>query len=265
MSAKTINPQFYLGVAFATLSIVALVLLFVLVSEKTISDLGTSDNDSDSDSDRYFNDYDINSWQESSKNLIEICCTWGEELADEELTFMIRDEGDDTNQESVNYQDMDSSTSKNNAVRNAAKEWDQKINGLTFREVQNRYDADIEIRFRESGGEAAGMTRNLFDRFGLITKSFITIYEREFPFGFGEDQIEQIAKHEIGHALGLGHANFNDSLMSTHVHYGTGNISTCETQAVYEANHWKLNHIDDSTNYRIYQPNSNYLECKNNA
>ena len=265
MSAKTINPQFYLGVAFATLSIVALVLLFVLVSEKTISDLGTSDNDNDSDSDRYFNDYDINSWQESSKNLIEICCTWGEELADEELTFMIRDEGDDTNQESVNYQDMDSSTSKNSAVRNAAKEWDQKINGLTFREVQNRYDADIEIRFRESGGEAAGMTRNLFDRFGLITKSFITIYEREFPFGFGEDQIEQIAKHEIGHALGLGHANFNDSLMSTHVHYGTGNISTCETQAVYEANHWKLNHIDDSTNYRIYQPNSNYLECKNNA
>ena len=160
---------------------------------------------------------------------------------------------------------LDSSTSKNNAVRDAIKEWDLKINGLTFREVQNRYDADIEIRFRESEGEAAGLTRNLFDRFGLITKSFITIYEREFPFGFGEDQIEQIAKHEIGHALGLGHANFNDSLMSIHVHYGTGTISTCESQAVYEANHWKFNHIRDSTNYYIYQPNSNYLECKNNV
>ena len=260
MSAKTIKPQFYLGVAFATLSIVALVLLLVLVSERTISDLKTSD------SDRYFNDYDMNSWQESSKNHIKICCTWGEELADGELAFMIRDEGDNTNQESVNYQGMDSSTSsKNNAVRDAIKEWDLKINELTFREVQNRYDADIEIRFRESGGEAAGLTRNLFDRFGLITKSFITIYEREFPFGFSEDQIEQIAKHEIGHALGLGHANFNDSLMSSHVHYGTGTISTCESQAVYEANHWKLNHISDSTNYHIYQPNSNYLECKNNV
>jgi hypothetical protein len=258
MSAKTINSQFYLGVAFATLSIMALVLLFVLISEKTISYLETSD------SDRYFNDYDMNSWQ-SSKNLIKICCTWGEELADGELTFTIRDEGYNTNQESVNYQSMDSSTSKNNAVRDAVKEWDLKINGLTFREVQNRYDADIEIRFRESGGEAAGLTRNLFDRFGLITKSFINIYEREFPFGFGEDQIEQIAKHEIGHALGLGHANFNDSLMSTHVHYGTGTISTCESQAVYEANHWKFNHREDSTDYHIYQPNSNYLECKNNV
>jgi hypothetical protein len=110
MSARIINPQFYLGVAFATLSIVALVLLLVLVSEKTISDLETSD----SDSDRYFKDYDMNSWHESSKNLIKICCTWGEELADEELTFMIREEGDNTNQESVNYQSMDSSTSNNN-------------------------------------------------------------------------------------------------------------------------------------------------------
>jgi predicted Zn-dependent protease len=259
MSAKTINPQFYLGIAFATLSIVALVLLFMLVSEKTISSLETSDSDG------YFRDYDTNFWQESSKNLIQICCTWGEELADGELTFMIREEGDNTNQESVAYQSMDSSAPKNNAVRDAVREWDLKINGLTFREVQNRYDADIEIRFKERGGEAAGLTRNLFDRFGLITKSFITIYEREFPFGFGEDQIEQIAKHELGHALGLGHANFNDSLMSTHVHYGTGTISTCESQAVYEANHWKLNHRVDRTNYHIYQPNSNYLECKNNT
>ena len=91
---------------------------------------------------------------------------------------------------------------------------------MNFREVQNRYDADIEIRFREGKIEAAGLTNNLFDRFGLITKSFVTIYEREFPFEFGDDQIEQIAKHEIGHVLGLGHANFEDSLMSTHVHYG---------------------------------------------
>jgi Matrixin len=259
MSAKTINPQFYLGVAFATLSIVALVLLFMLVSEKTISSLETSDSDG------YFRDYDTNSWQESSKNLIQICCTWGEELADGELTFTIREEGDNTNQEIVNDQSMDSSAPKNNAVRDAIKEWDLKINGLTFREVQSRYDADIEIRFRESGGEAAGLTRSLFDRFGLITKSFINIYDREFPFGFSKDQIEQIAKHEIGHALGLGHANFNDSLMSTHVHYGTGTISTCESQAVYEANDWKLNHREDGTNYSIYQPNSNYLECKNNT
>ena len=139
MPAKISNPQFYLGIAFTTLSIATLILLLVLVSEKSISYLETSD------SDRYSKDYDMDFWHESGQNLIKICCTWGEELVDGELTFMIRDEGDNTNQESVSYQNTDSSTSNNNAVHNAVKEWDLKINGLTFREVQNRYDADIEI------------------------------------------------------------------------------------------------------------------------
>jgi predicted Zn-dependent protease len=30
----------------------------------------------------------------------------------------------------------------------------------------------------------------------------------------GEDIIEQIAKHGLGHALGLGHANYDGSLMA---------------------------------------------------
>jgi hypothetical protein len=104
------------------------------------------------------------------------------------------------------------------------------------------------------------------NRYGLITKSFVTIYERGFPFEFSDDQIEQIAKHEIGHVLGLGHANFDNTLMATRVHYGSGTISECEIQAVYEANHWKLKQEGhSSTDYYIYQPNSNYLECNSNV
>ena len=76
----------------------------------------------------------MNSWQESSKNLIKICCTWGEELADGELAFMIRDEGDNTNQESVNYQGMDSVIVEEQRCSWCPKE-DLKINELTFREL----------------------------------------------------------------------------------------------------------------------------------
>jgi predicted Zn-dependent protease len=86
--------------------------------------------------------------------------------------------------------------------------------------LRSRYDANIEIRFREGESEVAGATRNFFERYGLITKSFVTIYERGFPFEFSDDQIEQIAKHDIGHVLGVGHANFDNTLMSTRVHYG---------------------------------------------
>lgn len=254
MSATSSNIQFHLGAAFTILSIAAIIFLLVILWETYSNDLETNN--------RYFNDHDTSFQDISGRNLINICCTWGEELVDGELTFTIIDESAGNNLDSVSSQNKGSNLQKNEAVYNAVAEWDLRIEGLTFREVQNKYEADIELRFREGESEAAGLTNNLFDRFRLITKSFITIYERGFPFEFSDDQTEQIVKHEIGHVLGLGHANFDNSLMSTHVHSGSGIISSCESEAVYEANHWKLNQKEDGTNFYIYQPNSNFLECK---
>ncbi|MDF2769784.1 MAG: Matrixin, partial [Nitrososphaeraceae archaeon] len=170
--------------------------------------------------------------------VISICCTWGEELADEELTFMIREDDDvSNNQDSVSTQNRDSNIIKNEAVYDAIEEWDLRIEGLIFREVQSRYDADIEISFREGESDVAGLTRNFFDRYGLITKSFVTIYDRGFPFAFNNDQIE----------------------------HGSGTISDCEIQAIYEANHWKLRNQGSGTNNHIYHPNIQYLECNSNV
>jgi hypothetical protein len=53
--------------------------------------------------------------------------------------------------------------------------------------------------------------------------------------------------------------------MATRVHYGSGTISECEIQAVYEANHWKLILEGGGTNYYIYHPNSKYVECNSNV
>ena len=243
MSVKSNNIYFHLGAAFMVLSIAASTFLLATIW-KTSTNNNTPNN-------RYYDNFNTN-FQDLGRNMISICCTWGEDFADGELTFMIRDDNDnDNNQDSVSIQNKESTIPKNEAVYNAIEEWDQRIEGLTFREVQNRYDANIEIRFRKGESEIAGATRNFFDRYGLITKSFVTIYERGFPFEFSKDQIEQIAKHEIGHVLGLGHANFDNTLMATRVHYGSGTISECEIHAVYEANHWKLTWEEWDTNYYI--------------
>jgi hypothetical protein len=240
------------------LSIMASIFLLPMIWETS--------TDNTTDNSRFFDDYDTNFQDFTGRHVISICCTWGEELADEELTFMIREDDDvSNNQDSVSTQNRDSNIIKNEAVYDAIEEWDHRIEGLIFREVQSRYDADIEIRFREGESDVAGLTRNFFDRYGLITKSFVTIYDRGFPFAFNNDQIEQIAKHEIGHVLGLGHANFDNTLMATRVHYGSGTISECEIQAVYEANHWKLILEGGGTNYYIYHPNSKYVECNSNV
>jgi hypothetical protein len=255
MSVKSNNIYFHLGTAFMVLSIAASTFLLAIIWE-------TSANNNASNN-RYYDNFNSNFQDLIGHNMISICCTWGEDFADGELTFMIRDNDNDNNQDSVSIQNKESTIPKNEAVYNAIEEWDQRIEGLTFREVQNRYDANIEIRFREGESEVAGATRNFFDRYGLITKSFVNIYERGFPFEFSTDQIEQIAKHEIGHVLGLGHANF-DTLMATRVQYGSGTISQCEIRAVYEANHWKLTQEEWKTNYYIYHPNNKYAECNSN-
>ena len=44
-----------------------------------------------------------------------------------------------------------------------------------------------------------------------------------------------------------------------------GTISTCESQAVYEANHRKLKQEGRNLDNYIYELNSNNIECKSNV
>jgi hypothetical protein len=222
--ADKVSFFYYTGIIFFILAIVMSSLLFSIIAVH-------EDDGYNQEEDEDFED----------RNSIQLCCAWGDEIDDGTLTYII-DEANSQLRE---------------AVYNSIEEWDAEIEGLTFEEASNRRSTDVEIYFREDGGHKAGETRNYFDRYGFLTKSHVIISEAAFGFGFNTRQLEQITKHEIGHVLGLGHSTFDGSLMTQNVSPYAGSVSDCEINAVYKAQHWKL---EEDSSFPDY-PEQEYVEC----
>jgi predicted Zn-dependent protease len=81
-------------------------------------------------------------------------------------------------------------------------------------------DAHIEVHFAEGfGGMVTGATMIRYDNNGLINKATIILpkaafYVVVFGIQYSYQKLEEIAVHKMGHALGLGHANFAADIMS---------------------------------------------------
>src|SRR5919199_4353504 len=173
---------------------------------------------------------------------LQICCSWGNEIADGVLTYRI---DDGANQKVIQ------------AVHQAVDEWNSKIPNIKLQEVTDS-NADIDISTiskspkathsvsmvgpKLSSGKniklvAPGESQISFDSRGLITHVDITISTKALGNSISSSQLESIAKHEIGHAYGIGHRNFIGDLMSPVLTPSTNtNISQCDINAIEQAN-----------------------------
>ena len=177
---------------------------------------------------------------------IQICCSWAKEIDDGILTYRI---ADDANPQVIQ------------AVHQAVDEWNSKVPNIQLQEVtDSNTPADIDIKTnskaskvnhdissvigesRISAGKniklvAPGEAQISFDRRGFITHVDVTLSTKARGNAISSVGLESIAKHEIGHAYGIGHTNFIGDLMSPVLTDNTNtDISQCDINGIEEAN-----------------------------
>ena len=169
---------------------------------------------------------------------ILVCCAWNSQFTNGELR----------------YKTVGGNTAERQALNAAVDTWMKSVKGLKLTQVAGKKStADIIVGFQNSAasgsstigskssyGDTVGQTTTYFDGSGYIDRVLVNIATSAFGNTFTTAQLKQIAMHEIGHTLGLGHANFNGDLMSPVINHESGAISKCDISGVFEANQQNL-------------------------
>jgi predicted Zn-dependent protease len=164
--------------------------------------------------------------------LIELCCSWDKQISDGILKFKL-----------VNMHEE-----QKNEVRAAFDSWNRQLTMLrliesnpqdqkseiivTLGEIDNG-NANQLIKNAEAG-ETAAQSVNSLDRGGYITNAKIILSDKIFNVKSDSGNLYTVVLHEIGHALGLGHANFDD-LMNPLISH-KDEISVCDVNGVFKTN-----------------------------
>jgi len=123
-------------------------------------------------------------------------------------------------------------------TESAFSEWENNLNKIYFKNVKDNNVADIKIKFKKGNVNQGGQAKIYFDQNGFIDYVKISVSKTSNGTELNQTMLEH--KHEIDHALGLGHSLIPHSIMYPIVDEAISQISRCEIDAVKDANNWKF-------------------------
>jgi predicted Zn-dependent protease with MMP-like domain len=170
---------------------------------------------------------------QSTNKTIDLCCRWDQQISDGVLKYKL-----------VNIQGE-----LKDLVREAFDTWNEQLVKLRLVEARP-YDQKTEIVItvgdisngnsnklarNAEAGLTAGQSVNNLNKDGFITNATILLSDELFDTGSDLNPISDVILHEIGHVLGLGHANFNE-LMNPVVTGDMEGVSVCDVKGVLKTN-----------------------------
>jgi hypothetical protein len=174
---------------------------------------------------------------------IPICCTWNENLL----------KGDGENKKIQLSYKISGGTEELRAEGQAAIDaWNSAMAPIVGHPdflIENTAKgkdgkSDLTIKFKRGGGLIAGQTVRHFDKGTDFVRSADINISGKFAGNSNIDQVDEIVRHEIGHALSLGHTDEIDDLMTATVN-DIKSIDSCHVAAISEANSWAFDSIGD--------------------
>ena len=183
---------------------------------------------------------------QQSGDQIDVCCAWnGDALADDALTYKV----------------SGGSSVLQQRAADGVENWEALPGDLRFDPVSGNTKADVTMKLTKGGGPfVAGQTGLKFQLNRTASAFFIkaasiTVFGARSDTDDG-DEVEEIAAHEFGHALGVGHANDSGYLMSLSLPEIPGPEPTaCDLDAVEAANEWYFN------NQSPAPPSVDHVDC----
>jgi hypothetical protein len=85
----------------------------------------------------------------------------------------------------------------------------------------------VKISIKKGGGVIAGQTHLRADSFGFLSSARVQISGSSFGSPNAAEVVWNIAEHELGHVLGLGHSDVSTDLMYPTLN-GTVSFGSCE-------------------------------------